>query len=89
MSGIRICWSRLCGLYLDTPRLCLVCVQCSGSNGVCSDTAQGGQDDLTVKSKSYTDGIVDVVYARKLDTGTTAGPLRPLRLPHMPFTVGV
>ncbi|KAH7942278.1 hypothetical protein HPB49_022611 [Dermacentor silvarum] len=43
--------------------------QCSGSNGVCSDIAQGGQDDLTVKSKSYTDGIVDVVYARKLDTG--------------------
>ncbi|KAL1416553.1 hypothetical protein MTO96_027778, partial [Rhipicephalus appendiculatus] len=44
-------------------------VQCTGSSGVCSDTAQSGTNDLTVKSSSFANGIVDVVYSRKLDTG--------------------
>ncbi|XP_070377779.1 protein Skeletor, isoforms B/C-like isoform X1 [Dermacentor albipictus] len=43
--------------------------QCSGSDGVCPDFEHGGKEDLTLKSKTYADGIVDVVYSRKLDTG--------------------
>ncbi|KAH8027598.1 hypothetical protein HPB51_007148 [Rhipicephalus microplus] len=44
-------------------------VQCSGRAGVCPDTAQSGTNDLKVKSSSFANGIVDVVYSRKLDTG--------------------
>ncbi|XP_049267093.1 protein Skeletor, isoforms B/C-like [Rhipicephalus sanguineus] len=43
--------------------------QCSGKDGVCPDTVQSGTNDLTVKSATFANGIVDVVYSRKLDTG--------------------
>ncbi|KAL3217856.1 hypothetical protein MRX96_031962 [Rhipicephalus microplus] len=53
-------------------------VQCSGSAGVCPDTAQSGTNDLTVKSSSFANGIVNVVYSRKLDTGTFTATRSPL-----------
>lgn len=42
--------------------------QCSSNGGVCPDTRVGGTDDLKLSASSYTDGIVDVVYTRKLAT---------------------
>ncbi|KAL3217857.1 hypothetical protein MRX96_031963 [Rhipicephalus microplus] len=44
--------------------------QCSSKGkGVCPDIAQSGNDDLKVISASFSQGIVEAVYYRKLDTG--------------------
>ncbi|KAH6948902.1 hypothetical protein HPB50_026879 [Hyalomma asiaticum] len=42
--------------------------QCSGSGGVCPDTRIGGTEDLQLVSARYENGVVDVVYSRKLAT---------------------
>lgn len=47
--------------------------QCQMTNGVCADAKQ----DLTVKSSSYANGIVEAVYSRKLDTGDSNDKVIP------------
>lgn len=42
--------------------------QCSSNGGVCPDTRVGGTEDLQLVSARYENGIVDVVYSRKLAT---------------------
>ncbi|KAH7941167.1 hypothetical protein HPB49_010665 [Dermacentor silvarum] len=51
--------------------------QCSGTDGVCPDDKQGGTEDLTVISSSYANGIVDVVYSRKFNTGDAKDKVIP------------
>lgn len=42
--------------------------QCSSSGGVCPDNKVGGTEDLQLVSARYDNGVVDVIYSRKLAT---------------------
>uniref|UniRef100_A0A131YTZ5 Chitin-binding protein n=1 Tax=Rhipicephalus appendiculatus TaxID=34631 RepID=A0A131YTZ5_RHIAP len=42
--------------------------QCSSNGGVCPDTRVGGTEDLQLVSARYENGVVDVIYSRKLAT---------------------
>ncbi|KAH7981933.1 hypothetical protein HPB52_001814 [Rhipicephalus sanguineus] len=52
------------------PNIKLLLSECSSSGGVCPDTRVGGSEDLQLVSARYENGVVDVVYSRKLATVT-------------------